>query len=611
MSNDEIDNYREALEKGGAVLTSFATKANLILGRLATKKRVLFELRKADIHAKELRNVPDHTGDLESPKKRQKLEFPAIATREESRSDEADLRHVFSSDNISVVKIQWLSDSITENRLLPLRDYLLYEGKIMQSTEEPGASGDHHPVDDDADNIFERARADTPPRAKGPVTRFASAPHGSRKFATQGTRARWADDGSRKKPALVLQETTSDDPSSSAEIPPEPEWVRKRIKYACQRVTPPNPPNDEFIEQLKKIRLARILTLDEIGVRAYSTSIAAIASYPYAFIRSAEITRLPGCDVKIANLWIQFKNTGVIKEAQEVDQDQELQILNKFYEIWGVGAHTAREFFLDRGWRDLDDVVDYGWASLSRVQQIGLKFYDEFQQGIPRSQVEFIGEKVREHAIKVRDEGIEVIIVGGYRRGKQLSADVDIVVSHRELEATANLVEDIVQSLENEGWISHTLLLALTATHRGQSTLPFKSRGVASFGTGFDTLDKALVVWQDPVWPSKAEDLQLDARAKNPNIHRRVDIIISPWRTVGCAVTGWSGGTTFQRDLRRYAKHAKGWKFDSSGVRDRNTGVVIQLEGPNGVSGSMVDAEKAVFAGLGLEYREPHERCTG
>jgi DNA polymerase IV len=134
---------------------------------------------------------------------------------------------------------------------------------------------------------------------------------------------------------------------------------------------------------------------------------------------------------------------------------------------------------------------------------------------------------------------------------------------------------------------------------------------VASHGAGFDTLDKALVVWQDPHWPTEEADLAADPKAKNTNIHRRVDIIISPWRTVGCAVTGWSGGTTFQRDLRRYAKAANGWKFDSSGIRNRYTGEVVSIEGPEGVSGSMVDAEKAVFEGMGLAYKEPWERCTG
>jgi DNA polymerase IV len=201
-----------------------------------------------------------------------------------------------------------------------------------------------------------------------------------------------------------------------------------------------------------------------------------------------------------------------------------------------------------------------------------------------------------------------VTIVGGYRRGKELSGDVDMIVSHPDFDATAYLVKELVESLEGNEWITHTLTLSLNNTNRGQGTLPFRTTKAS--GAGFDTLDKALVVWQDPHWPTREADLVENPKAKNPNIHRRVDIILAPWRTVGCAVMGWTSGTTFQRDLRRYCKYTKGWKFDSSGIRSRRTGEVVQLEGPEGVDGTPEDAERKVFEGLGLEYVPPDQRCT-
>jgi DNA polymerase IV len=191
------------------------------------------------------------------------------------------------------------------------------------------------------------------------------------------------------------------------------------------------------------------------------------------------------------------------------------------------------------------------------------------------------------------------------------------VISHPDEAATHNIITEIVASLEEEGWITHTLTLSLHNSKRSQQTLPFRADGG---GHGFDTLDKALVVWQNPMWGRKEQDLGANPQAKNPNIHRRVDIIISPWRTVGCAVLGWSGGTTFERDLRRYARAVQGWKFDSSGVRDRGNGEVVDVEGymqygeKVGVEGratSMEEAERRVFEGFGLTYRPATERCTG
>jgi DNA polymerase IV len=532
-----------------------------------------------------------------------------------------------SSSKIRVVKLAWLADSITKGAILPIGDYLVYEGtpivrpatestpqlspKTFKSPPKPAVSVPAQPRA--ASSILERAKVDVSARSAlaGPSS-FLPAPHGERRFKDQGRGHKTLSLPKTHQPdKQLLAQTTSEFDGTDSDIPSPPDWVIRGLKYACQRVTPANPPNENFTNELEKIKLARLLTNDEIGVRAYSTSIAALRAYPYKIISSREILRLPGCDVKIANLWIEWKNTGSIKAASDAESDESLQILRDFYNIWGVGAHTAREFYYDKGWRDRDDIVEYGWNTLNRVQQIGLKYYDEFQQGIPRAEVEFIAVKVKEHAIRVRDEGIELMVVGGYRRGKEESGDVDMIVSHRNLGATANLVTDVVASLEQEEWITHTLLLALTTTERKQATLPFKSVGVASHGAGFDTLDKALVVWQDPSWPTKEADLAADPKAKNPAPHRRVDIIVSPWRTVGTAVYGWSGGTTFQRDTRRYAKYVKGWKFDSSGIRDRSTGEVVRLEGEEGVSGSMEDAEKVVFRGLGLEYRKPWERCTG
>jgi len=529
-----------------------------------------------------------------------------------------------STNLIRVVKLAWFEDSLKVQSLLPLEPYLVYEGhSIPRPTDatspeaslpqpKPPSPTQHKPAQQHPSLILERAKADglTSTSVRGP-SHYAPSPHGPRRLRNQHqTRTQHLDRSDYQEQLELLQQATSEHEGTDSEIPPPPQWVRDRLKYACQRSTPAHPPNEDFIKELEKVKMARLLTGDEIGVRAYSTSIASIAAYPYKFRSLKEILRLPGCDVKITNLWVEWKNTGHIHAVEEAEKDESLNVIRLFYGIWGVGEKTARDFYYDKGWKDLDDVIEYGWSGLNRVQQIGVKFYEEFLNPIPRREVEFIAEKIREHAIRVRDEGIELLIVGGYRRGKEESNDVDVIISHRDFEKTKNLAKHIVDSLDAEEWITHTLSLHETMTDRAQSTLPFKAVGVASHGTGFDTLDKALVVWQDPNWPTKGQDLERNPKGKNPNIHRRVDIIISPWRTVGCAVCGWSGGTTFQRDLRRYAKYVKGWKFDSSGVRDRKTGQVVTLEGPEGVSGSMVDAEKKVFEGMGLVYREPWERWT-
>ncbi|KAF9870848.1 DNA polymerase lambda [Colletotrichum karsti] len=208
-----------------------------------------------------------------------------------------------------------------------------------------------------------------------------------------------------------------------------------------------------------------------------------------------KVARLPGCGTKIAELWHEWKDVGRLREADETRADPKLSVIQMFYEIWGVGDTTARDFYR-KGWRELDDVVEYGWDSLSRVQQIGVKFYDEFKLKIPRTEVESIANTILKHARKF-SPNYQMVIVGGYRRGKQDSGDVDVILSHPDASATLHFIEKLVVSLEKSGHVTHTLTLSNHNSERGQRPLGWK--GNEARGTGFDTLDKALVVWQEPV----------------------------------------------------------------------------------------------------------------
>jgi DNA polymerase IV len=82
--------------------------------------------------------------------------------------------------------------------------------------------------------------------------------------------------GLRKPPALQRQTTSEHDAGLDQSQMP----TYLLTTYSCQRPTRANPPNAAFIEELKKIRKIRILVGDKIGIRAYSSSIAAIAAYP-------------------------------------------------------------------------------------------------------------------------------------------------------------------------------------------------------------------------------------------------------------------------------------------------------------------------------------------
>jgi DNA polymerase IV len=669
LKDDEDRILKDTLRQYDAPLTTDVSRANIFIGKVGTKRRAEFELKSRKLLVEEVASTKRPASPVKvvaSSHKRRKMsdltktlavERDDSTTEEENAGDSAtedkgpnEKQHtplsspplgesqyhaatIFEAltvdDMVWVIKVDWLEACVTAGHLVPLGDHLVYKCKVLERPKSLHTRS--------VKAIFTEAAKTTPVSRTTLATRplagheildrartevAGSAPkatyqrqkqfgnHASRRFEGKSFAPSTPQQGQTfaAHTAHLLQTTTSEYDGIDSEFPQPPDWVKKHVKYACQRFTPANGPNEDFLEQLRKIRTARTLIDDEIGVRAYSTIIASIAAYLHKLSHPRELAQLPGCDEKTVALFVEWKNTGKIQAVEDYEHDEAMKVLRSFYDIWGVGAKTARHFYYNNHWTELDDIIEFGWNDIDRVQQIGVKYYDEFLIPIPRPEVEQIASVVREHAVRLRDERITVTIVGGYRRGKAASGDVDMIVSHPDLKSTAGLVREIVESLEETEWITHTLTMSLTNTNRGQHALPFRS--VKGAGVGFDTLDKALVVWQDPEWSTREQDRTENLKANNPNIHRRVDIIIAPWRTVGCAVMGWSGGTTFQRDLRRYAKAIKGWKFDSSGIRSRRTGEAIWLEGENGVDGTPEDAERAVFKGMGLEYVPPEYRVT-
>lgn len=162
--------------------------------------------------------------------------------------------------------------------------------------------------------------------------------------------------------------------------------------------------------------------------------------------------RLPGCDGKIALLFSEFEDSGELSEIQRAASDNSISAIKTFTNIFGVSAVTAESFYR-RGWRDLDDIIEYGWDTITRSQQIGVKYYDEFLTKIPREETESIAETILQHANRIH-EGFHMTIVGGYRRGKLMGGDVDVMLSHRDEDVTHSLIEKLVVSLENDKFIS-------------------------------------------------------------------------------------------------------------------------------------------------------------
>ena len=591
-------------------------ETSIFVGKLTKPKRAVLELGKLKVFMDPIAMEPNDLEEAKSPAKKQKIghnvtdekdivcidsdtasedggDEDAVtvkrplrkSTRSSAKRSSAPKRAdtMDGKETVKVLQLSWVLDSMKKKEVLPMDDYLVYKGTRISKPSTKSKTPSVTPALES--KAFSRALADSPPPK--PYSQ-----HYRKQFGGSHSHSQ-----THKRPAALLRSESTLEHDAAQDLPPLPDYCKK--EYCCQRPTPSPTPNDPFIGQLKKILLARKLLSDDIGERAYNKAIAIIAAYPYTITHVSEIRRLPGCGPKYAVLYKEWQDTGRIGEVEEFESSQKMQVLNLFYGIHDVGGKVANQFY-DKGWRDLDDLVQYGWNTLDRNQQVGLKWYDDFQTKIPREEVERIGDVVLEHANKIR-EGFQMVICGGYRRGKKMCGDVDIILTHPEEKATDHFIDDIFYDLAESNWIQYKLTKSNRNSERGQEPLNWRG-GMSRSGGGFDSLDKILVVWRDPNFPGME-----DRDAKNPNTHRRVDIIISPWKTAGCAIVGWTGGTMFERDIRRYCRKKLEWKFDSSGVRTLGDGAWVDLEGDEM---DLLGKEKKVFEGLALEWIEPTLRCT-
>lgn len=291
---------------------------------------------------------------------------------------------------------------------------------------------------------------------------------------------------------------------------------------------------------------------------------------------------------------------GQISEAQTILKSSRFHTLSLFSSIYGIGPNTARRLHA-LGLQSLDDLeVYYGvdkneisnefmeiekpasqfWRGKSQAQgdeglgeswiKVALGLREDLAIKIPRNEVEEMG-KVVKNELDAVEPGCTYTIVGGYRRGKPESNDVDIVFTHPDPEKVKGLCKRLVKKLYEQGMVSH--VMHLSSFHQPNT-----------LRTGlWDSLEKALTVFTLPT-----------SSSRHNGIRRRLDLIFALPEVYWTAIIGWSGSIMFERDLRQWAKDKCGMKFDSSGIVRRHDSQPLYPK-----------TEKEVFDLLGLEWIDP------
>ena len=97
---------------------------------------------------------------------------------------------------------------------------------------------------------------------------------------------------------------------------------------------------------------------------------------------------------------------------------------------------------------DLKEEVEKNPNLLTGYQRIGLKYVKDFNERMPREEAAIIAETVKECAMNLFGESIQVQACGSYRRGKPTCGDVDCLVTRLDNRLVAGMLEPLLKALE-------------------------------------------------------------------------------------------------------------------------------------------------------------------
>lgn len=301
----------------------------------------------------------------------------------------------------------------------------------------------------------------------------------------------------------------------------------------------------DYLKQLKK----EVQSKGEIfKVKAYSNAIRAISTLQVPIISGKQARKIPGVGAKIEKKIDEIISTGKLKtvEKRTRESTDKQKVIESFLNIWGVGIKGAQQFY-KRGYRSINDIK---FGDLNEQQQIGLKYYNDFSQVIPRAEMDKLA-KVVEKSIKSVNKNLNICVCGSYRRGALTSGDIDILVRLKHQKPSQDLLTTIVKQLENDGLVTDTLSLGVT-----------KFMGVIKDSTGK---------------------------------HRRIDIRLVPSKDFPYAILYFTGPKDLNIQMRDRAIKL-GYKLSEKGLFDEN-GTLIPAK-----------TEKEIFEALIMTYIPPEKR---
>lgn len=265
----------------------------------------------------------------------------------------------------------------------------------------------------------------------------------------------------------------------------------------------------------------------------------------------------------IKNKKLKETDTPEIKKIKK-----EMDLITELSKVINIGPKVAKQLIIKNKIKSINDLkkkVKSGDIEVNNKIKLGLKYHGKFFIKIPRKEVDKYNTELSKIVKKI-DNDLIFTIAGSYRREKDFSNDIDILLSHTDYKTKKSVKDSDINFLQIfvENLIEKKMIVDnLTDTDNGTKYM------------GFSKLPRKKI--------------------------RRIDVRFVPYESYHSALLYFTGSYQLNTDMRKIAK-SLGYKLNEYGL------FKIKKDGTTSKKSVKIKSENDIFKKLKLDYLEPKER---
>lgn len=303
-------------------------------------------------------------------------------------------------------------------------------------------------------------------------------------------------------------------------------------------------------------------------------TIEIIAKFSKTIKTGVDLINIKGIGPKTIIRIDEIINTGKLSEI--INNTNQISAIKELSEIYGIGPHKASEFYTQYEITNLKQLIEAekkGKIVLSNQMKLGIKYKDILKTKIPRLLIAHLDIFIHDILYKL-DKNFISVICGSYRRCKDFSSDVDILITNKNLKFkndTGKYLKQVLNKLSK-----YFIVDSLTT----------------SFNTHFQGFASFKLI------PNLPTDFDKTIFNVNLNVIR-LDIIMVPIQYFYSALLHFTGSVDFNQKLRLHAK-SLGYKLSEYGLSN--------IEKSKKKISFSINSEKDIFTALLLKFIPPEIR---